>query len=118
MTLKITASDGVDEDAAKHERKISRHLKANPSHGGFIFVRTLLDSFEATGPDGTHSCLIYEPMREPLWLFRERWENGKFPSAILKVYLRFLLQGLDYLHSDCHIIHTGEFEATLNVNVG
>ncbi|MCJ1253125.1 hypothetical protein MMC24_000932 [Lignoscripta atroalba] len=91
VTLKITASDGVDEDAAKHERKISRHLKANPSHGGFIFVRTLLDSFEATGPDGTHSCLIYEPMREPLWLFRERWENGKFPSAILKAKAYFII---------------------------
>ena len=32
-------------------------------------------------------------MREPLWLFQRRWENGKLPPALLKVYLRFLLRG-------------------------
>jgi serine/threonine protein kinase len=118
VTVKITASDCVDNDAAKHERIITRHLERNPSHEGFPFVRTMLDNFEVTGPDGPHLCLVYEPMREPLWLFQQRWENGKLPPALLKVYLRFLLRGLDYLHSECYIIHTGEFEATLDVNRG
>ena len=54
--------------------------------------------------------LVYEPMREPLWLFQRRWENDKLPVALLKVYLRFILRGLDYLHSECHIIHTGELD--------
>lgn len=49
--------------------------------------------------------LTYE---ESLWLFQKRWD-GKLPSAPLKVYLRFLLRGLDYLHSECHIIHTGRY---------
>ncbi|KUJ14194.1 CMGC protein kinase [Mollisia scopiformis] len=106
VTVKITASDCVDDDAAKHERIITRHLNRNPSHEGFPFVRTMLDHFEAPGQDGPHLCLVYEPMREPLWLFQRRWENGKLPPALLKVYLRFLLRALDYLHSECHIIHT------------
>ena len=110
VTLKITASDCVDDETAKHERIITRHLKKNPLHDGFPFVRTMLDSFEAPGRYGRHLCLVYEPMREPLWLFIRRWENGKLPLALLKVYLRFLLRGLDYLHSECHIIHTGETE--------
>lgn len=118
VTVKITATDCVDDDAAKHERIITRHLKSNPSHEGFPFVRTMLDNFEAPGPDGPHLCLVYEPMREPLWLFQQRWENGKLPPALLKVYLKFLLRGLDYLHSECHIIHTGGFEVTLDVNRG
>ena len=59
-------SDIVDEDAAKHELNINRRLKTNPSHEGFRYVRTVLDNFEATRPDGTHLCLVYEPMREPL----------------------------------------------------
>ena len=113
VTVKVTASDCVDDDAAKHERIITRHLERNPSHEGFPFVRTTLDNFEAPGPDGPHLCLVYEPMREPLCLFQRRWENGKLLPALLKVYLRFLLRGLDYLHSECHIIHTGEFKATL-----
>ena len=118
VAVKITASDCIDDDAAKHERIITHHLKRNPSHGGFPYVRTMLDNFEAPGLDGPHLCLVYEPMREPLWLFQRRWENGKLPPALLKVYLRFLLRGLDYLHSECHIIHTGESEATLDMNRG
>ncbi|XMA15014.1 hypothetical protein WAI453_007805 [Rhynchosporium graminicola] len=106
VTVKVTASDCVDDDAAKHERILTQHLMKNPSHDGFSFVRTMLDSFEAPGQDGPHLCLVYEPMREPLWLFQRRWEDGKLPPALLKVYLRFLLRGLDYLHSECHIIHT------------
>jgi serine/threonine protein kinase len=97
---------------------MTRHLERNPSHEGFLFVRTMLDNFEVPGPDGLHLCLVYEPMREPLWLFQQRWENGKLPPALLKVYLRFLLRGLDYLHSKCYIIYTGEFKATLDVNTG
>lgn len=54
-------------------------------------------------------------MRQPLQLFQRRWENGKLPPAFLKIYLRFLLRALNYLHSKCHIIHTSEFKATFDV---
>lgn len=49
-------------------------------------------------------------MREPLWLFRRRFGADKVTRPFLpvfKAYLRILLEGLDYLHSECHIIHTG-----------
>ncbi|KAH6712576.1 CMGC protein kinase [Leptodontidium sp. MPI-SDFR-AT-0119] len=107
VTVKVTASDVVDDDAVNHERIITQHLKKNPSHDGFPFVRTMLDNFEVSGQDGPHLCLVYEPMREPLLLFQRRWENSKLPPALSKAYLRLLLRGLDYLHSECHIIHTG-----------
>ncbi len=99
---------------AKNELSIDRHLKA---HSGSLFVRTTLDSFEATGPDYTHFCLVYEALREPLWIYQRRLPDGKFPPALVKVYTRFLLQGLDYLHSECHVIHTGRFKALLDVNL-
>ncbi|CZS91909.1 related to dis1-suppressing protein kinase dsk1 [Rhynchosporium agropyri] len=95
VTMKVTASDCVDDDAAKHERIITQHLMKNPSHDGFSFVRTMLDSFEVSGQDGPHLCLVYEPLREPLWLFQRRWENGKLPPALLKVRLRLLFTPMD-----------------------
>ncbi|KAL8861012.1 MAG: hypothetical protein Q9178_002525 [Gyalolechia marmorata] len=102
----VIASRYIDQDAAKHELNNDRRLKTDPSHNGFLFVRTTLDSFEATGPDDSHVCLVYEPLREPLWIFQRRWEDGKLPPSIVKVYTRLLLQGLNYLHSECHVIHT------------
>lgn len=110
VTLKVTASDSVDKEIVRHERIITQHIEKNPSHDGFRFVRTFLDSFEAPGQDGPHLCMVYEPMRESLELFVRRWENGKLPVALVKVYLRFFLRGLDYLHSECQIIHTGKIQ--------
>ena len=114
MALKIAVSDCNDKDAVRHELNISRRLDTNASHPGFPFVRTVCDNFELTGSDGTHLCLVYEPMRESLWIFQKRFRDGKLPPAVLKVYVKVLLLGLDYLHSVCHIIHTGECDATFD----
>jgi hypothetical protein len=77
VTLKITASNSIDEDVANHELNITRQLMTNPSHDGFEFVRHMLDNFKVTGPGGTHLCLVYEPMRVPLWQFQQRLPNSK-----------------------------------------
>lgn len=105
VAVKVAVFD--DQDTANHERNITRHLQANPSCEGFKFVRTVIDHFELAGTRGTHSCLVYEPMRETLKLFQKRMPDGKIPGPLLKAYLRFILLGLDYLHSECGIVHTG-----------
>ncbi|PLN79814.1 protein kinase-like protein [Aspergillus taichungensis] len=61
--------------------------ETNPRHGGYAFVRRLLDSFPLEYGSQTCLALVFEPLREPLWLYRRRF-------------------GLDYLHSECHVIHT------------
>lgn len=69
----------------------------------------MLDSFEVVRPEGKYVCLIHEPMREPLWIFQQRLPEDKIPPPLLKAYLRIILKAFDYLHSECHIIHTDEF---------
>lgn len=115
MALKVAASGFTDENAIQHELNISRSLRTNPSHKGFDTVRIVLDNFVTTGPGGKHLCLVFEPMREPLWLFQQRLPKGKIPPPLLKVYLGFFLQALDYLHSECHIIHTGKLQAAIYI---
>ncbi|KDE80352.1 serine/threonine protein [Aspergillus oryzae 100-8] len=53
-----------------------------------------------------HLYLVFEPLREPLWLLGKHLGSNGVPPAVLKPFLRLLLQGLDFLHSECHIIHT------------
>lgn len=48
-------------------------------------------------------------MRETLSTFQRRLSHGCIPRDLLKPLLRFMLTGLDYLHTQCHIIHTGNF---------
>jgi serine/threonine-protein kinase SRPK3 len=56
-------------------------------------------------------------MREPLWIFRRRFGQDYVTTELLPVfksYIRILLEGLDYLHSECHIIHTGSYPTNLS----
>lgn len=95
--------------AAEHELKLSQHIAAaNPSHPGAGYIRTPIDSFQIDGSHGIHICLVYRPMRETLYDFRSRFKNQRFPPQVLKLYVVLLLQGLNYLHSECHLIHTGK----------
>jgi len=110
VTLKITTSNPEYGDTILHELKINKSLMKDPSHTGFAFVRAAIDDFIAIGPTGAaHLCLVFEAMREPLSQFQHRLVGDRIPPQLLKVYVDFILQGLDYLHSECQIIHTGLF---------
>jgi serine/threonine protein kinase len=110
VTLKITTSNSDYGDMILHELEMNKRLMKNPSVAGFAFVRAAFDDFIATGPTGAaHLCLVFEAMREPLSQFQHRLVGDSIPPQLLKVYVDFILQGLEYLHSDCQIIHTGLF---------
>lgn len=67
----------------------------------------MVDSFEVIGPSGSHVALVYDVMRESLSKFQRRLPEERLPIFFLKPLLTMLLTGLDHLHRECHIIHTG-----------
>ncbi|KAL4875070.1 protein kinase [Aspergillus karnatakaensis] len=79
--------------------------ETNPQHKGYPFVRHLLDSFHLQHESKKCLVLVFEPLREPLWLYRQRFIGDTIPSDVLKIMLQMILHGLDYLHTGCHIIH-------------
>ncbi|KKZ65630.1 hypothetical protein EMCG_08537 [[Emmonsia] crescens] len=105
VALKI-ANARTDTDDAD-EWQMEEHIaKANPSHRGRPIFRTSSECFEVTSSGGKHLCLAYEPMREPIWLFQRRFKNGTIPLPLVKTYILLLLAGLDYLHTECKVVHT------------
>ncbi|KAF2452957.1 kinase domain protein [Lineolata rhizophorae] len=104
VAVKFAVSN--DQETENHEHNITRYLQANPSHEGFRFVRAAIDHFEITGPQGAHPCLVYDSMREIFRLFQRRVPDGKIPEPLPKLLLQHILLGLDYLHSECSIVHT------------
>ncbi|KAL4792361.1 kinase-like domain-containing protein [Aspergillus venezuelensis] len=95
--------------SATHEREIEEHISSlTPSHPGRSLLRTYLDAFEIEGPEkgSSHSCLVYPPMRETLAMYQRRFEGGRVPLEIGKVYVRALLTGLEYLHGVGRVVHT------------
>lgn len=110
VTVKITTSNPDYGDMVLHELDINKRLTKDPSVPGFAFIRAAFDSFMAISPSGiSHLCLVFEPMRESLSQFQYRLVGDSIPPQLLKVYVDFLLQGSEYLHDTCEIIHTGLF---------
>ncbi|KAF5604824.1 CMGC SRPK kinase [Fusarium pseudocircinatum] len=79
---------------------------SSPNHPGRSAVRELLDSFDVAGPDGSHRCLVHPPLWESMWTFLSRNPVRRLPPVVLAVTLRRLFLALDYLHTECKVIHT------------
>ncbi|KAF9894397.1 hypothetical protein FE257_007900 [Aspergillus nanangensis] len=104
VALKIINHNTND---ARYGRKLEDHVSnVNPSHVGRWLFRTHLEAFDVAGPEGNHMCLVYRPMREPLSLFQSRFVGDQIPLLLAKFYIKYLLDGLDYLHSECKVVHT------------
>ena len=94
---------------------MSQHIaKMQSKHEGSSYVRLIQESFTIPGPYGEHLGMVFEPLREPLWLLGRHLGSVGLPPTILKAFLKLVLQGLDFLHSECHIIHTGKLQDNFN----
>ncbi|EHA18361.1 hypothetical protein ASPNIDRAFT_124073, partial [Aspergillus niger ATCC 1015] len=84
VTLKITNSGAEEKKAAEDELQISQHI---------------------AGLRSEHEGRAY-PLREPIWLLGRHLGSKGVPPQVLKAFLRVILCGLDFLHSECHVMHT------------
>ncbi|KAF5665598.1 CMGC SRPK kinase [Fusarium circinatum] len=113
VALKILTSDKADES---QEVKILHHLtKVDPLESSQRITQ-LLDEFEHKGPNGTHKCLVFEPMgasaNQMLLELADREHKFpsevKYPPQMAKRMLRDALKGLAFLHK--HGISHGDFQ--------
>ncbi|KFY69152.1 hypothetical protein V496_00531 [Pseudogymnoascus sp. VKM F-4515 (FW-2607)] len=107
VMLKIfiqTSSMGQQVD---HELRMYRRMEQSPKrHQGCDSVRNLLDTFYIDGSQDKHQCLVHPPLFESILTFLRRNPVERLPSVILAVVLRRLFLALDYLHTECQIVHT------------
>ncbi|OAA54151.1 protein kinase [Niveomyces insectorum RCEF 264] len=115
VALKVCNANSREDDQAKNERDVYRRLaeeRKRRRHKGIHFVSSLVEAFEVPNPASSghgatkHICLAQELLREPLQLLQYRMPDGKLPAGLVKAYVKPLLYGLDYLHTQCHVIHT------------
>ncbi|KAL9117358.1 MAG: hypothetical protein Q9187_006107, partial [Circinaria calcarea] len=75
-------------------------------HPGKNHVLPLLDYFVHTGPNGTHVCLVSKVLGHHLRAQVCKFRQLRLPVRVVKVVAKQLLEGLDFLHRECGIIHT------------
>lgn len=109
VTLKLLISSASLGRQVNDELNIYKSLEKGPkSHPGRGSVRSLLDVFEIYGPEGQHRCLVHPPMWESVATFLKRNPVERLPKPVLAFILHRLFLALDYLHTECQIVHTGE----------
>ncbi|KAI1502355.1 serine threonine protein kinase, CMGC group [Biscogniauxia marginata] len=94
--------DQLDDELSVYKR-IERGSK---NHPGRHAVRTLLDSFDVDGPDGQHRCLVHTPLWESVLAFLHRNHLKRLPIPVIAFVLKRVFLALDFLHTECQIIHT------------
>ncbi|KAJ5591710.1 kinase domain protein [Penicillium hispanicum] len=107
VAIKVNANNYASTECTEKELRITEHIsRVNTNHEGRYFIRTLLDSFDLEGPHGKHSCMVFDVLYEPLWMLQKRFIGGVLPLDVLKPITQMVIMGLDYLHTQSHIIHT------------
>ncbi|KAK4133834.1 CMGC protein kinase [Trichocladium antarcticum] len=104
VALKIYTRDANDGDELRIYETLAN---AGRSHPGYRHVRTALDTFRLDMPGGaTHACLVQTPMWDSFRDLASRNPTGRFTEHLLKAALVQLFLALDFLHSECRLIHT------------
>lgn len=85
MALKITNCFEGDPKSANDELDMSQNIaKIRSKHQGRAYVRLVQDSFTIQGPFGEHLAMVFESLREPIWLLGRRLGTVGVPPTVLK----------------------------------
>ncbi|CCF42428.1 protein kinase [Colletotrichum higginsianum] len=99
----------IHNSAQHRELPFYQHLdKFLPSlHPGAKNVRTLLSSFEVTGPHGKHVALALQVSQMSIRDMGTVFMDGAgFPEEFVKGAVKELLEALDFLHTVVQSVHT------------
>ncbi|XP_036067658.1 SRSF protein kinase 2 [Oryzias melastigma] len=107
VALKVVKSAPTFTETALDEIELLKCVRdSDPKDSNRDRVVRLLDDFRITGSTGEHVCMVLEVLGDQLlrWIVRSNYTG--LPLPCVKSILRQVLQGLDYLHTKCKIIHT------------
>ncbi|KAK2862335.1 hypothetical protein Q5P01_001868 [Channa striata] len=107
VAMKVVKSAEHYTETALDEIKLLKCVRnTDPSDPNRERVVQLLDDFKISGMNGTHVCMVFEVLGYHLlkWIIKSNYQG--LPLSCVKSIIRQVLQGLDYLHTKCRIIHT------------
>ncbi|XP_061603973.1 SRSF protein kinase 3 isoform X2 [Phyllopteryx taeniolatus] len=107
VALKVVKSAPHYTETALDEIKLLRCVRdSDPSDPHRETIVQLIDDFKISGVNGVHVCMVLEVLGHQLlkWIIKSNYMG--LPLLCVKSVIRQVLQGLDYLHTKCKIIHT------------
>lgn len=96
-TLQVQKSAQHYTEAARDEITLLSQLRDGDPNNDSMCVR-LYDSFEHSGPNGRHVCLVFEVLGDNLLALIKRYNYKGIPIPIVRNLARQMLIALDYMH--------------------
>ncbi|XP_046882573.1 SRSF protein kinase 2-like [Hypomesus transpacificus] len=107
VALKVVKSAPTFTETALDEIKLLKCVRdTDPSDPKRETIVRLIDDFRISGENGEHICMVLEVLGHQLlkWIIKSNYTG--LPLPCVKSILKQVLQGLDYMHTKCKIIHT------------
>ncbi|XP_002133788.1 SRSF protein kinase 3-like [Drosophila pseudoobscura] len=104
--IKVCKSAEHFAGTARDEITLLKKVSKYESHALRSHLVSLTDNFFASGPNGTHHCLVFEVLGQNLLCLIQRSNYRGIPNYNVRQIARQVLEGLAYLHGQCRIIHT------------
>ncbi|XP_054037114.1 SRSF protein kinase 1 isoform X5 [Rissa tridactyla] len=107
VAMKVVKSAEHYTETALDEIKLLKSVRnSDPNDPSKERVVQLLDDFKISGVNGSHICMVFEVLGHHLlkWIIKSNYQG--LPLPCVKKIIKQVLQGLDYLHTKCRIIHT------------
>ncbi|XP_011873447.1 PREDICTED: SRSF protein kinase 3 [Vollenhovia emeryi] len=107
VALKIVKSASHFTETALDEIKLLKDVRdTDPSDPKRNKTVQLLNDFKISGINGLHVCMVFEVLGHNLLKLIIKSNYRGIPRNNVKRVIRQVLEGLDYLHNKCKIIHT------------
>lgn len=94
------------ETAADEIRLLEAIRDADPLDMKRERIVRLMNHFTVRGVNGVHTCLVFEALGCSLYKLIVKNNYQGLAIAQVRNIIKQVLEGLDYLHSKCSIIHT------------
>lgn len=105
VSLKLYTRDEDNQEEFQIYKQLSQGSSWHPGHS---HVRKALDVFTVSSLKGSHACLVQIPTWESFGDLLYRNPSHRFTEDLLEAGLMQILLALDYLHTECKLVHTGK----------
>uniref|UniRef100_A0A336MY75 non-specific serine/threonine protein kinase n=1 Tax=Culicoides sonorensis TaxID=179676 RepID=A0A336MY75_CULSO len=107
IALKVVKSAPHYTETAIDEIRLLEKIRDADMHDpNRARIVRMLNHFTVRGVNGVHTCLVFEALGCSLYKLIVKNNYQGLAIQQVKSIIKQVLQGLEYLHTKCHIIHT------------